>query len=106
MANDGLGKNDSPKLMTFENHERQELNKNRRDQIVDDLRSCQTTEEFLAFEAKFNIDGQAGPLYMVICDFLHNRTISRAIAAKWLRTMLLDRDEQLEKLSLKLIPSE
>ncbi len=66
-----------------------------REQIVDQLRSCHTREQLLAFDERFNCEAGSGPLYLVICDFLHDRTISPALAAKWLRTLLDDRENQL-----------
>ena len=66
-----------------------------REQIVDQLRSCHTREQRLAFEKRFNCEADSCPLYLVICDFLHDRTISPALAAKWLRTLLDDRENQL-----------
>ena len=66
-----------------------------REHIVDQLRSCRTREQLLAFEERFNCEAESGPLYLLICEFLHDRTISRALAAKWLRTLLDDRENQL-----------
>ena len=66
-----------------------------RDAIVDQLRACQTSQEILAFEARYNNETESEPLYAVICEFLHNRSISRALAAKWLRTLLCDRENRL-----------
>ena len=64
--------------------------------IVDKLRACQTTEEILDFETWFNSETSSGPLYIVICDFLRERYISRGLAAKWLSTLLRDREEKLK----------
>ncbi len=63
--------------------------------LVDQLRACHTTEEILDFEIRFNKEANAGPLYLVICDFLRNRSISRVLAAKWLQTLLNDRENRL-----------
>ena len=71
------------------------MTKGAREAIVDELRACQTTEQLLAFDKRFNLEANVGPLYLVICDFLQDRTISRVLAAKWLRTLLSDRESQL-----------
>ncbi len=65
------------------------------DAIVDKLRACKTEQEILAFESWFNSEARSGPLYAVICDFLRNRSISRAVAAKWLGTLINDRENRL-----------
>ncbi len=70
-----------------------------REAIVDQLRACKTKEQVLAFDARFNLEANVGPLYQVICGFLHDRTISPALAAKWLKTLLDDRETQLHALS-------
>ena len=67
-----------------------------REAIVDQLRACKTCEQLLEFDSRFNLEANAGPLYLVICDFLHDRTISRALAAKWLRALLNDRESRLQ----------
>jgi len=67
-----------------------------RDAIVDQLRACKTAEEILHFESWFNSETNSGPLYEVICEFLRTRSISRGLAAKWLGTLLNDRDKRLE----------
>ena len=66
-----------------------------REAIVDQLRACKTTEEILRFEIWFNSETNSGPLYEIICDFLRTRSISRGLAAKWLGTLLNDRDKKL-----------
>ncbi len=71
------------------------ITKGVREAIVDSLRACQSKEQLLAFEAEFNLKANAGPLYLVICQFLHDRTISRALAAKSLRALIEDRENQL-----------
>ncbi|KGG24654.1 MULTISPECIES: RNA recognition motif-containing protein [unclassified Prochlorococcus] len=77
------------------------MSKSTREAIVDKLRACQTDEQLLEFDAQFNIEGNLGPLYIVICEFLHNRTISRAIAAKWLKTLIEDRENKLRIVSVE-----
>ncbi len=66
-----------------------------REAIVDQLRACHTSEEILDFECRFNSEADSGPLYAVICDFLRSRSISRGLAAKWLSTLLNDREKRL-----------
>ena len=68
------------------------MSKSVRDAVVDQLRACQTSEEILQFESWFNSEANSGPLYAIICEFLRNRSISRGLAAKWLCTILKDRD--------------
>ena len=67
-----------------------------REAIVDQLRICKTPEEILHFESWFNSETNSGPLYEVICDFLRTRSISRGLAAKWLSTLLNDRENKLK----------
>ncbi len=73
------------------------MSKSKREAIVDQLRACQTAEEFIEYEAQFNAENNNSPLYFVICEFLHNRTISRAIGARWLKTIIDDREKKLDK---------
>ena len=82
--------------MTTSIRQVQSMSNSLREAIVDKLRSCSTPEEILSFEDWFNTEANAGPLYAVICDFLRNRSISRSIAAKWLGTLLDDRENKLK----------
>ena len=75
------------------------MRKGVREAIVDQLRACKTKEQVLLFESRFNGETNSGPLYSWICDFLHDRTISPALGAKWLRTILEDRENQLQSSS-------
>ena len=61
--------------------------------LVDKLRACHTAEEILEFEKWFNTHTENGPLHIVICNFLRTRSISRSVAAKWLSTIINDRDK-------------
>ncbi len=72
------------------------MSKSKREAIVDQLRACQTAEEFLEYEAQFNVENKNSPLHVVICEFIHNRTISRAIGARWLKTTIDDREKKLD----------
>ena len=73
------------------------MSKGVREAIVDQLRACKTPEEILHFENWFNSEANSGPLHIIICDFLRNRSISRGLAAKWLVVLLNDRDKKLCK---------
>ena len=74
----------------------EDMSKSVREAIVDQLRSCQTSEEILNFETWFNTRTSVGPLHIVICDLLRSRSISRVLAAKWLGTLLEDRELKLK----------
>ncbi len=74
------------------------MSKGTHDAIVDQLRSCHTPSEILAFEKWFDQTVKIGPLYTVICDLLRNRSISRGTASKWFETLLKNRDERLNNL--------
>ena len=82
--------------MTISTTKVDSLSKSAREAIVDQLRACHTKEQILDFEARFNSEANAGPLYAVVCDFLHSRSISRGLAAKWLVTLLDDRENKLQ----------
>ena len=62
--------------------------------LIDQLRACQNPEEILKFEKWFNSNIESGKLHKVICELLKNRSISRGLAAKWLFTLLEDRDNK------------
>ena len=55
--------------------------------LVDELRKRTTDEAILEFEEKFNSTNEKN-LHIYICRFLKNRSISRALASKWLLTMI------------------
>tara|TARA_B100000965_G_C19381308_1_gene664751 strand:- start:178 stop:441 length:264 start_codon:yes stop_codon:yes gene_type:complete len=69
--------------------------------LIDQLRACQTPEEILKFEKWFNSNIESDKLYKRICELLKNRSISRGLAAKWLLTLIEDRDATIIKLSNK-----
>ena len=69
--------------------------------LIDQLRVCQTPEEILKFEKWFNSNIESDKLYKRICELLKNRSISRGLAAKWLLTLIEDRDATIIKLSNK-----
>jgi len=83
--------------MATENRQFEHVTKAGRDAIVDRLRANKTQEEILAFDTLFNEVGDSVPLYDVICELLRNRSISRGLAAKWLKTLMDDRERKLNQ---------
>ena len=71
------------------------------DALIDQLRACQNSEEILKFEKWFNSNIESEKLYKRICKLLKNRSISRALASKWLLTLIEDRDTTIDKLSVQ-----
>ena len=69
--------------------------------LIDQLRACQKPEEILEFEKWFNSNIESEKLYKIICDLLKSRSISRALASKWLLTLIEDRDIKISNLSIK-----
>ena len=65
--------------------------------LVDELKKRTTEEAILEFEKKFNNKNEKN-LHIYICRFLKNRAISRALASKWLITMLDNREEEINTL--------
>ena len=65
--------------------------------LVDELRKRNTEESILEFERKFNSKNEKN-LHIYICRFLKNRTISRALASKWLITMINDKESKINTL--------
>ncbi len=68
------------------------------DAIIDQLRSLQTSNEILEFEEWFNSNANGLRLYSVISEMLKNRSISRATAAKWFVTLIINRDNKIDRL--------
>ena len=62
--------------------------------LVDELRKRNTEESILEFERKFNSKNEKN-LHIYICRFLKNRTISRALASKWLITMINNKESEI-----------
>ena len=71
------------------------------DALIDQLRACQSTEEILKFEKWFNSNIESDKLHRRICELLKNRSISRALASKWLLTLIEARDKNINNLSVK-----
>ena len=65
--------------------------------LVDELRKRTSEEEILDFEEKFNSKNEQN-LHIYICRFLKNRSISRALASKWLITMINDKESKINSL--------
>ena len=65
--------------------------------LVDELRKRNTEESILEFEEKFNSTNEKN-LHIYICRFLKNRSISRALASKWLITMINDKESKMNSL--------
>ncbi len=65
--------------------------------LVDQLRKKTTEKEILEFEEKFNSRNQK-KLHVYICRFLKNRSISRALASKWLITMINNKELEINTL--------
>ena len=63
--------------------------------LVDELRKRNTEELILEFEEKFNSTNEKN-LHIYICRFLKNRSISRALASKWLITMINDKESKIK----------
>ena len=74
---------------------------NTNDALIDQLRACQNPEEILKFEKWFNSNIESDKLYKRICELLKNRSISRALGAKWLLTLIEDKENTITKLSVK-----
>ena len=75
------------------------ISKSAHDALVNQLRACTSTHEILEFENWFNSKTNTGPLHELICDLLRNRSISRGLAAKWLSTLLKDKDDKIKTYS-------
>ena len=65
--------------------------------LVDELRKRTSEAEILDFEQKFNSKNEKN-LYVYICRFLKNRSISRGLASKWLITIIKNKESMIENL--------
>ena len=63
--------------------------------LVDELRKRTTKEEILDFEKRFNSTNEKN-LHIYICRFLKNRSISRALASKWLITIIDNKKSKID----------
>ena len=65
--------------------------------LVDELRKRSSEEEILEFEEKFNRTNEKC-LHIYICRLLKNRSISRALASKWLIIIINNKESKLNSL--------
>ena len=68
--------------------------------LVDELRKKYTDREMLEFEEKFNQKNEKN-LHVYICRFLKNRSISRALASKWLITIINNKESEINTLKIR-----
>ncbi len=87
--------------MTTTNKPKKIIGKSANDALIDQLRACQSPEEILRFEKWFNSNIESEKLYKIICELLKNRSISRALASKWLITLIEDRDNTISNSSVQ-----
>ena len=87
--------------MTTTNKPVNTSNKSANDALIDQLRACQNPEEILKFEKWFNSNIESEKLYKRICQLLKSRSISRALGSKWLLILIEDRENTINKLSIK-----
>ena len=87
--------------MTTTNKPQKIISKSANDALIDQLRACQNSEEIVSFEKWFNSNIESEKLYKIICELLKNRSISRALASKWLITLIEDRDTTISNLSVQ-----
>ena len=87
--------------MTTTNKPKKIIGKSANDALIDQLRACQNSEEIVSFEKWFNSNIESEKLYKIICELLKNRSISRALASKWLITLIEDRDNIINNLSVQ-----
>tara|TARA_B100001250_G_scaffold292911_1_gene254549 strand:- start:89 stop:352 length:264 start_codon:yes stop_codon:yes gene_type:complete len=71
------------------------------DALIDQLRACKSQDEILKFEKWFNSNIESDKLYKRICELLKNRSISRALGAKLLLTLIEDRENTIHNLSVQ-----
>ena len=82
--------------MDLSPHTANEMNGEKSDAIVDQLRSCRTAEQLLALDEQIRVETATEPLYRVICSFLRDRTVAPVEAALWLATLMDHRERQLD----------
>ena len=62
--------------------------------LVDELRKRTSEKEILEFEERFNSQNEKN-LHIYICRFLKNRSISRALASRWLITLINNKESKI-----------
>ena len=87
--------------MTTANQSIKISNTSTNDALIDQLRACKDSEEILKFEKWYNSNIESEKLYKRICELLKNRSISRALASKWLLAIIKDRENTINKLSIQ-----
>ncbi len=87
--------------MTTANQSIKISNTSTNDALIDQLRACKDSEEILKFEKWYNSNIESEKLYKRICELLKNRSISRALASKWILTIIKDRENTIDNLSIK-----
>ena len=87
--------------MTTANQSIKISNTSTNDALIDQLRACKNYEEILRFEKWYNSNIESEKLYNKICQLLKNRSISRALASKWLLAIIKDRENTINKLSIQ-----
>ena len=65
------------------------------DALIDELKKRDHEESILEFEKKFNSQNKKS-LHIHICRLLKTRQISRALAAKWLVTLMNSKESQIK----------
>ena len=86
--------------MTTTNKPIKSIHTSTNDVLIDQLRACKNSQEILQFEKWFDSNIESEKLYKRICELLKNRSISRALASKWLLTLIEDRDSTINDLSV------
>ncbi len=84
-------------MTTLQTPQQSSISHSANDALIDHLRACSSTNEILAFEQLFNAKANSGPLHELICELLRSRSISRGLAAKWLATLLNDKEQKIKK---------
>ncbi len=65
------------------------------DALIDELKKRDHEESILEFEKKFNSQNKKS-LHIHICRLLKTRQISRALASKWLVTLMNSKESQIK----------
>ena len=87
--------------MTTTNKQKKIIGKSSHDALIDQLRACQNPKEILEFERWFNSNIESEKLYKIIGELLRTRSISRALASKWLITLIEDRNKTISNLLIQ-----
>ena len=74
------------------------FNDSSNDALVDELKKRTSEESILEFEMKFNCQNEKN-LHIHICRFLKHRQISRSLAAKWLITLVDNKESQIKSIN-------